>query len=116
MRLIGQPVTISFSFHLCSGRGDALHLPRIRDVLRTGSSKAEAPMDEVVIVGAQRTAMGGLQGAFAGVPAPVLGGAKEMATRSAPRALCMAAKSSTGTSAPRKKTSHPSCSRLTRRQ
>jgi acetyl-CoA C-acetyltransferase len=83
MRLIGQPVTISFSFHLCSGRGDALHLPRIRDVLRTGSSKAEAPMDEVVIVGAQRTAMGGLQGAFAGVPAPVLGGAALEAARAA---------------------------------
>lgn len=32
-------------------------------------------MDEVVIAGARRTAMGGLQGAFAGVAAPVLGGA-----------------------------------------
>jgi acetyl-CoA C-acetyltransferase len=40
-------------------------------------------MDEVVIVGAQRTAMGGLQGVFAGVPAPVLGGAALEAARAA---------------------------------
>jgi acetyl-CoA C-acetyltransferase len=32
-------------------------------------------MDDVVIAGARRTAMGGLQGVFAGVAAPVLGGA-----------------------------------------